>query len=74
MSRNGLHDQLSRFLWNLPPFMIGGEMFALLLEQAEIFQRIAVDQQQVGQGAGLQRAQFALLPNDPRADRLWLRE
>src|SRR5947207_4976838 len=47
----------------------GGKIFALLLQQPEVLQRIAVDQQQVRIGAGLQRPELAFLPNDPRADR-----
>src|ERR1041384_1774078 len=44
------------------------EMFALLLEQAEILQWIAVDHDEVGAGPSLQRADLALLAHDLRAD------
>src|SRR5262245_45445177 len=42
----------------------GGEVRAAILEQAEILQRIAVDHQQVGEGAGLDDAEFAFLAHD----------
>src|SRR5262245_37620974 len=47
----------------------GTEMLALLLEQAEVLQRIAVDHDEVGVGAGLQRADFPIHAHDARAGR-----
>src|ERR1041384_5966519 len=44
------------------------EMLALLLEQAEVLQRIAVHDDEIGVGARLQRADFSFHAHDPRAD------
>src|SRR4051812_7820373 len=46
----------------------GSEILALLLEQAKVLQRIAIDDDQIGEGAGLQRAELAFLPHDTRAN------
>src|SRR5262245_38267594 len=45
------------------------EMFALLLEQAEVLQRVAIDHDEVGIGAGFQRADFPFHAYDTRAGR-----
>src|SRR4051812_288140 len=46
----------------------GGEIFALLLEQSEIFQRVTIDQQQIRASTSLQCPELTLLPDDPCAD------
>src|SRR5262245_4850758 len=46
----------------------GGEILALLLQHAEIAQRIALDDQKVGEGAGLETAELAHLAHDLGAD------
>ena len=43
-----------------------GEVLALILEQRQILQRIAVDHQEIGEGAGRERADLALQAQDLR--------
>src|SRR5258706_13798511 len=46
----------------------GCEMLALVLQEPEVLQRIPVDHDQIGEGAGLEGAKLALLPQNPGGD------
>ena len=56
----------SVFLWKLAALHDGRQVGAAVLEQAEILQRIAVDHQQVGEGAGLRWCRACLPGARPR--------
>jgi len=45
-----------------------GEMLALIREQCKVLQGIAVDNQEIGEGAGGERADLAFEPQDLRGD------
>ena len=45
-----------------------GEMLALILEQRKVLQGVAIDDQQIGEGARSQRSDLALQPQDLRGD------
>src|SRR5262249_29118002 len=47
----------------------GGQVPALLLEQAEVAERVAVDDEEIGEGAGGNHAELAFLAEQPGGDR-----
>src|SRR5262249_18467130 len=59
---------LQPVLVEAPALHDDAEIFALLLQNAEVLERVAVDDEEIGKGTGLEAAELAHLAHDLRPD------